>query len=232
MKYLYTPLFSLLIASQLILIGCTNARDASDNNFKAAINAYLEQKNPICYVVSASPLPIELRDDGQSSNGSKMQMDALTTAGMLKSEPITIQPLFEHHFTPSTELNKKSTELNKKTDQPNKKPHPGTRYSLTNAGEKSYRLNMPSSSDWPQGGVGICFGTAEVANIESYSDPKIGEGGMLSTVKFKYKVKEATDWANNPALVNSFPEYAKAQAGDASMELKLKRGVEQWEVVE
>lgn len=219
MKNMPATLLSLFIGSQFILMGCTSARDASENNFKAAINLYLEQKNPLCYIISASPLPIDLRNDGQSSNGSKIQMDALTVAGILKSEKVIIPPMYA------------GIADEEKADKESKKSHPGARYSVTEAGEKNYRLNMPSSSDWPQGGVGICFGTAEVATIESHSDPKIGEGGMLSTVKFKYKVKEATDWANNPVLVNSFPEYAKAQAGDASMELKLKRGVEQWEVV-
>ncbi len=221
MKHIYTKNMVLGILSILVLSACSGPRDASNENFTLAINQYLDKKNPTCYIVAADSLPISLRNDGQSSNGSKAQMDALTAAGIVNTEKIVIEPLYAGVADESL-----------KADDDSKKAHPGLKYSLTPLGEKNYQMSLPPSEDWPKGGAGFCFGTAEVASIKEYSTPEIGEGGTVSLVKFTYKVKQAATWiAKTPALSVAFPEYAKVQAGEAMMELKLKRGVENWEVL-
>lgn len=223
MKSIYAKcLAASTILPCLFFAGCNNTHDASKDTFKAVINSHLEKKKPICYIASAEPFPISLRDDGKSFNGSKTQLEALVTAGLLTAEKTMVEPIYSGVIA--------GTKFGNDATDDSKKAHPGVKYDVSPLGAKSYKTDLPPNADWLHGGAGFCLGRAEVADIEEYSEPSIGEGGMTSIVTFKYKIKQATKLANPTVMAQAFPEYGKVQKGDATMQLKLKRSIEDWEV--
>lgn len=214
-------LLVLTVLSSFVLSACNESASESKDKFTKAINLYLDKKNPACYIAAAEPLPISLRDDGQSFNGSKPQLDALTVAGLLTTEKTLIEPAYVGIIS-----NETPEQTAART-----KPLPGLTYSLSALGKKSYQENLPSDNkDWKTGGVGFCFSGVEVANIDDFTQPMTGEGGVTSTVSFTYKVKDPASWSSLPAILKAFPAYSAIQQGKATMQLQLKRSVDTWEV--
>lgn len=216
-----SQLLALTLLSSFVLMGCNESSSASKDKFIQVINTHLDKKNPACYIAAAEPLPISLRDDGKSFNGSKPQLDALTAAGLLTTEQTLIEPAYVGVIS-----NETPAETEART-----KPVPGLTYSLSALGKKSYQESLPSDNkDWKTGGVGFCFSGVEVANIDSFTEPTMGEGGMSTVVNFSYKVKNPASWSSLPAVLKAFPDYANIQQGEAKMQLRLKRSIDTWEV--
>ena len=87
---------------------------------------------------------------------------------------------------------------------------------------------LPPNEQWPQGGAGFCLGSAEVAEIVSFTEPQLQQGGSVSTVKYIYKVKTPETWAQNQDIRKTFPLFPKAENDGLPAEIKLERGVKGW----
>ena len=67
-----------VLASFIFIAGCTNPNTANEENFEAAVRAYLNTKYPACYFQANYPKQIGVFDD-------KTEFDALVEAGLLKA---------------------------------------------------------------------------------------------------------------------------------------------------
>ena len=81
----------------------------------------------------------------------------------------------------------------------------GTRYSLTESGQKAYRT-FPAGRWDPTRPVGaFCYGTAEVAGVVRWTEAAEGLGQVTTKVTYLRRLREAASWAEDAELRRQFP---------------------------
>jgi hypothetical protein len=167
----------------IILVGCSNPKDATESNFKDAIQDYFS-KNKACISVRAS-FPYEV----EKKRGKNDVLEELVKIGMLESNDSikTIKNIINPKI-----ITKKSA----------------IKYSLTDKGNKVSEL-VSENSGWFSGETKFCYGKYEVVNITNFSEPSDFFGQKISNVNYTYRVKDIADWANNDILKSKFSELKR-----------------------
>lgn len=208
----YQPIIRFLaLAFTGVLVACGDPKSANKGNFTTAIDEILKTENPLCYITSTQGFPLVIRKDGQFAYGSsKVQLDALVKAGVLAAKDTQKNKNFEG-FGGAENLKVEAVE-----------------YTVTPSGQTVYKEKLDPNEKWPQGGAGFCFGSAEVDSIIEFTEPKSEQGGIISEIKYTYKVKTAEAWTKTPEIKKAFPEFAKADDEGLPGKIKLERGVKGW----
>lgn len=166
----------------VLLTGCGNAKDANKDNFKKAIQDYLDTQPGLCAAVPSRELPFTLADQGLWSSSGKERADALAEIGFLEKKPTQVKAAFGNKMESATE------------------------YQLTSEGEKALNEHR------------FCTGQYQVIEVDNFTEPGDMMGVTISEAKYRYRIKDAADWANNEALQAAYKEFA--EAGQAEVKSK------------
>lgn len=163
----------------VILAACGSPQDATESNFKKAIQPYLDTQQ-LCVDLPANAAPFSLQDGdnpGQKSFQRK-KAEALAAAGLLSTKPTEVKALFSNKLVP------------------------GTEFQVTELGEKYLQPSKPGRNSK------FCTGKYEMGNVTNFTPPSDVMGMKISRVDFNYKVRDLAEWAKNEAIVTEFPQVA------------------------
>ncbi|WP_024302910.1 ubiquitin-associated-like domain-containing protein [Pseudogulbenkiania sp. MAI-1] len=161
------------LALMVALTGCSDPKAASNDNFSKAINAYFEA-NPACLYVTNKTLPLKVWSGPHSYDmnvHSLPQLDALAKVGLL-----TVTETQEASGSGLMKANRTYRT-----------------YALTDKGQKSY-------ATWGKQNKGFCYGQLEVVDVTNFTEPSPLMGVTVSQVNYSFRVKEAADWSQDPAV--------------------------------
>lgn len=165
----------IFIALITLVTACSDPKAANEENFKIAIQSYLDTTYPKCYFITKFPTT----DEEHLFGNGKVILKSLVSAGIVsvKDESHEITPLF----------GKKTTVI---------KPT----YNLTEEGKKFYKADVTKNISGNSFG-GFCFGKATVKDISQFSEPADMLGQRISEVHFTYVVTEFPAWAKSAEVI-------------------------------
>ena len=178
----------------IFLVGCSSPKDASKNNFKKVINAYLE-KNCIRVSLWKSDFPVivELLPDDNLETilypNKLKQYDALVSIGFLEAKDGT------------AEINKNMFSNKIITVQTKV-------YSLTEKGNQAFQQTTQKGF-FGGANKGFCAGKYKINDVTNFSEPSQSGGHTISNVDFSISPYKINDWANSQIIVDAFPQLAK-----------------------
>ncbi|BAZ02032.1 hypothetical protein NIES37_60400 [Tolypothrix tenuis PCC 7101] len=168
-------IFLTFISINLILSSCSNPKEASEANFKQALNTIL----------------------------TKHRVGCVPVLGNMESFPITIPKVATEQINQLNSLVKVgflSSKEGEKKDYSGKSI-PGIEYSVTAEGEKFYTSNVYPRAPQSKPTGGFCIGEAEVDKILNFTEPQSYPGSpQVSNVKFTYKFKNLGKWFEDPEV--------------------------------
>ncbi|MCY1361705.1 hypothetical protein D9M69_483810 [compost metagenome] len=170
----------------LVCTGCTDPKQASEANFKQAIQAYLDTTYPRCYVESNFPTETQEFD----IRGTNRMLHALAKVDVVKE----------------TELSRKeipaSFGMEARTDI-------RYAYDLTEEGRKYFKPEVVELMSGKKLG-GLCFGRAHLLSVDNFTEPADMMGQKISHVTYSWSVTDLPDWASRKEVV----EMDRALEGD------------------
>ena len=170
----------------MALIACSSPQDATESNFKSAIQEYYTQKQA-CFSLNAA-FPHEVAKSDYSYKKNSEILNELVAIGFLNS----------------TETEK---EVRVFLGQ-SKKKEPAVRYELTEKGKGVTKETEKAFLSL--GGTNFCYGNYAVEEITNFTEPSDFMGEKVSKVKYTYKAKDIASWVKeNDVLKNSFNRIAK-----------------------
>lgn len=197
--------FRIVVAgvSAILLSGCGDPKKASEENFKTAINGYLE-KNPLCIVLPTStvqpagenrgyaalpiyyPMPSQPGRSQELFRRQTQQADALVSAGLMEAKDATI-PQRGMFADDNRDIKVKAYDLTDTGRQALAKPDDGSQSAFRSSRNR------------------LCYGTPEVPEITQFTEPADAMGVSVSRVAYTYRLKDKADWATNAAMLEAFP---------------------------
>jgi hypothetical protein len=88
------------------------------------------------------------------------------------------------------------------------------RYTLTPAGERA--------------GGRFCYGHREITAVPSFTPPTSVNGTQVTTVTYKYVLRDQPVWADTAAMRSAFPALAKSASPDAQDTANLEMTINGW----
>lgn len=164
----------------LALIGCSDPKEASEKNFEASIQRFLDSGFPVCVIRQNFPVD----SSGYSFHNNFKVFDEMTKVGLLNKIEEMKKP------------NKYSKPINVAT------------YNLTEEGKKYYQQNAGKNLRNDKLG-GFCFGKAKVEEIIDFTEPADMFGATLSSVNFTYSVTNVPDWAKKLEITSQNEQIKK-----------------------
>lgn len=169
-----------LAAATLLIAGCSDPKEASKGNFKAALQGWFDEHGEC---VNIGRMPAELRAD--ASQKDRAGYDALTQAGLLSAENRRV----ERPAIMGTDMS-----------------YDATIYHPTESGQKVIR----KSGNRLLGGYDLCFARRNVVEVTSYTEPADMMGLRASQVRYRYRLEDIAPWAQSAALRSALPRLASA----------------------
>ncbi|WP_194722387.1 hypothetical protein [Noviherbaspirillum malthae] len=171
------------------LTGCSDPKQASDKNFKAAIQEYLNTAYPKCYFNEKFPVQIDT-----DSFGRRAALQSLAKAGLLSE----------------TELSRREF----KDWNGNVKLIIKSEYALTDTGRKFYNPNARQVMNREIGG--FCIGKAKVREINRFTEPADMLGHRITKVNYSYSIDELPEWATMLEVKAAIPGLKEAADSTAT----------------
>jgi hypothetical protein len=175
-------MFVRIIAGMFFLAtisGCSDPKAASEDNFRKAIQEYLDKSHPKCYVTTEFPVTIDW-----DISGVKPKLQALAKVGLVvESEGQVERPGFGNHKNIVT----------------------APFFDLTEEGKKYFKQNVSKT----MGGKtldGFCIGKATVKEIGQFSEPSEMFGQRITRVNYTYEVSDFPEWAKSPEVIEAIKE--------------------------
>lgn len=192
----------------LAVSGCSDAKTASKDNFKTAINAYVETQQPCLRIpasierpegadapdfpryVSAVPTTTVVQQQGRERE--RAPFDALVEAGLLSATDTTIKVrsgLFAGDV----------------------KDMPVRAYDLTPAGRDAVsEVGARTAITRPE--QRFCYGKPAVDEVVSYTEPADVMGVRASQVTYRYHLADLPGWATHPTMLDAFAQLKRDTA--------------------
>lgn len=167
----YVVLLGIVIVTAIS--ACSNPKDATESNFKLAVQKYLDTEYPKCYF--SGNFPAKTKD--WDITGENATMKALAKAGLLSEKEVSRKEVSD-----GWGMQKKTVVI--------------YAYDLTDEGKKSYK----KGTDRTRGG--FCGGNAKVTSIEEFSEPADLLGHKVSKVRYSYVVSNVPAWATSDELIS------------------------------
>ncbi|MCM5681819.1 hypothetical protein M8A51_20015 [Schlegelella sp. S2-27] len=186
-------LLALAAAAASLVTGCSDPKAASEKNFEAAIQSYLDTAYPKCYFNRQFPTTNEF-DIG----GSTAVLQAMARAGLL--------------------VEKEASRKEVPQWGGGKKVVVKSSFDLTDEGRKFYKPDAVKTLRGEDIG-GFCFGRATVTAITQFSEPADMFGHRISRVSYTYTVSGLPDWAKAPEMT-SVLKALQADAASAAEPVK------------
>lgn len=204
------------VAGIALVVGvsaCGSAQEASVGNFKQVLDAHYARD---CILVrleggrgmdtDSFPVTVELNpSQGQAARERNAwetrEFEALVAVGLLRVEETMIASR-GWHVGPAKQV-------------------PAKRYTLTEAGKKTYR------AEEEQRPAGFCAGHYQVDAIKRFSEPGAMGPYTMSEVAYVYSPQDVPGWATEAKMLQTMPELVKAlqvgQDGKATL-IKTNEG--------
>lgn len=177
------------LAGALSLAGCNTVRKPNDDNFKRAINRYLEKHGRTCTSIGRQ-FPVDVSGSMEKDQyGTGPQMAALEQAGLVHST--------------STVAAAAGGILGSGALRPVK------RYEVTDEGKK-YFQDMPGV--FGQTGS-FCYGEKTVDSIVKRTEPMTMGSYSQTEVTYTYKIVDLAPWAERPDIQRVFGDIRTTLAG-------------------
>lgn len=177
-----------LVILATALVGCSDPKKASEDNFEKATQAWLDTAYPKCFLVST--FPVESKEFDITNTNKTLH--ALAGAGVLKEVELSRKEI------PASMFQQASTQVQYS-------------YDLTDEGRKYYKADAQKMRDGTTA-PGLCIGKAKVDKIEQFSEPGDMMGQKISRVTYTYKVDDLPKWAGDEAVVATNRELAPMAA--------------------
>jgi hypothetical protein len=182
-------MFAVVTLTLIAIAGCSNPKEANNDNFTHAINAYLAVKGKACLNTSWQ-FPVDIQKSQISWNKTRLaNMEALESAGLLKATDTSAMV----HTMFSAES----------------KSEPVRRYSLTDTGKKYLQPTVGLFAS----GTSFCYGQESVDSIVKWTVPSTVGGFTVTRVVYTYRLKNMADWAHNPQIIHQFHEVQQEMEG-------------------
>lgn len=176
------------------LVGCSNPQNATDANFKDAIQKYFNDTRA-CFSIDVA-FPYE----HEKKRNKNVILEELVKLGLLsKEDSIKVS---ENMFNKKL-LTKESA----------------VKYSLKAKGEKVATL-IRKNTAFSSGKTKICYGVYKVEDIIDFSEPADMFGQKISKVNYTYKISNVASWAENDVLKMKYATLKK----DLNSSQKSERG--------
>jgi hypothetical protein len=186
------PFYIVSIAALFVLAACNNTRNASDANFRKAINEYLAKHGAACTVIGRQ-FPIDLPRSEQSElYGIGPKLAALEQAGLVHASDITavvhgmLEPL--RGSTP---------------------PQHVVRYELTADGKKYFQQITGTLGQT----CGFCYGQKSVDSIVKWLEPATVGASSQTEITYTYKIMNSAAWAERPDVQQAFSDIRTTANG-------------------
>lgn len=186
----------LICIGAIALSGCNDPKKASESNFKAAAQQYLDTVYPTCYFRANFPF----KTDGYSFNNTSEILHAMAEKGLL-----TEKELSRKHFEASWGTKAHDVVVSS--------------YDLTDEGKKYYKPDASKNMRGENMG-GFCFGKASVSEVINFTEPSDAMGQKISRVSFSYTVSDIPGWAKSPEIT-SLDRQLKKDVDSESEPLKV-----------
>ena len=168
---------SFIVAGAIALSGCNDPKDASESNFKAAAQQYLDTTYPECYFKVNFPF----KTDGFDFGNTRAVLKALAAKGLLTETEIS-----RKHYEKSWGSEAHDVVVNN--------------YALTDEGKKYYKAGTKTNALGKETG-GFCFGKAKVETITNFTEPSDAMGQKISRVNYTYTVTDIPEWAKSDDII-------------------------------
>ena len=171
---------------------CSSPKDANKENFKLALNGFLDRNCVLAQYSSLNPdFPITIKIDGLYSPSDNEKYEALVSVGLLDVRDGT-----EAFVSPFT---------NKEVSIPTKT------YSLTDKGSKAFKkIDIKDINGFTlRSPKGFCAAALEVKEINSFTEPADRNGFKVSEVNYTVSQKNVSEWANNEKIMEAFKLLAR-----------------------
>lgn len=178
----------------VLISACDDPKEASEDNFKRAIQEYLDRTYPKCYVKTELPVVID-----SNYFGAKEKLQALAKLGLVSESQVKIEK--------TTFGNKKNLVF-------------APSFELTKEGEKYFTPNVAKTMGGQVLG-GFCIGKANVKDIGSFSEPSEMHGHRISRVNYTYEVSNLPEWATAPEITSVLKEL-KADVESHTVPIKKR----------
>ena len=186
----------LICIGAIALSGCNDPKDASEGNFKAAAQQYLDSIYPSCYFKANFPL----KTDGYAFNNLPDILHVMSQKGLLTEKEIS-----RKHYEASWGSKAHDVVVNS--------------YDLTDEGKQFYKPDAAKNMKGENLG-GFCFGKATVSAVSNFTEPSDAMGQKISRVSFSYKVTDFPDWAKS-SEITSLNRLLKKDVDSESEPLKV-----------
>ena len=196
------------IAPVVLLAACSNPKDASERNFKAALQAHYDRPDQaICIQVS---IPL----DRANNTGEKIELKPIEVRSDSKGDDTLFALAKAGLFTEEV----------REAPNPNRrdKSNPMIRtsvFSLADEGRKFIRDGGGAFSRR----LNFCTGKLEVISITNFTQPTEMLGFTMTQVRYKTRVTEQAPWLTNEVMKAAFLFREKdfADGADARASLLL-----------
>jgi len=178
----------LLSGAALLVTGCGNDPKASNEaNFEAALNAYHAQMKQ-CIRVGSAPnaegIIQEFRTDGRVQDEQLSFYNGLVDLGLL--DAVSYQKDTKNF----------SGQVTGKADW--------VGYKFSAKGKTFLRPAELDRGAFSTGARQLCYGTPQVVEIVSFTEPAEAMGIKASSVSYTYKLVDLAPWTSDPALTDQF----------------------------
>jgi len=189
----------LLSGAALLVTACGNdPKAANEENFEAGLNAHYAQMKQ-CLRVGSAPnaegIIQEFRTDGRVQDKQLSFYNGLVDLGLL--DAVSYQKDTKNF---SGQVTGKANWVG---------------YKFSEKGKTYLRPGELDTGALSTGARQLCYGTPEVVEIVSFTEPAEAIGVKVSSVKYTYKLVDIASWANDPALSKQFdwlPERVSNQS--------------------
>ncbi len=178
----------LLSGAAFFVTACGNdSKAANEANFKEALNAHYAQMKQ-CVRIGSQPdadgIIQEFRTDGSVPDKQLPFYNGLVALGLLEAASY------------QEDTKNFSGQVTGKADW--------VGYKFSENGKTFLRPADLDKGAFSTGARQLCYGTPQVVEIVSFTEPAEAMGVKVSSVKYTYRLVDIAPWASDPALINQF----------------------------
>lgn len=190
-----------VLAVSTFLSACGSSTEASDKNFRAALQQHFDQRGDLCLNLPRWPIDVpeaEQRLAAVLATSIGAQMAALAAAGLVVGEEVEV--------TPASMF---GSPLDSKVKVRRYRPSAAAKaFTRSAEGESGSQ-----GGDTPEGRTDLCWGKQALERIVQWEGPiKLGDY-QEAEVTFTYKVKHQASWARHPQCGRRFRRFNRCWQG-------------------
>lgn len=191
-------ILAILTAGVAAFAACGHSAEPTPQSLRPVLEKFLKEEGYLCLGKFDWPIEVSERD------------------GLLGTRDAVQMPVLEH-------LGIVSSEVLEKREEGAEKSGTVTRYELTEAGRKFYRVrdttNVSADGKKIVHHGDFCAGKLSLDRIVGWDPPRTVGDDRQTTVTYTYKIA-AADWARKPEIQKVFPMVGRIIKGEGTLQLE------------